>query len=73
MDSFVARKGAFIAERDVVGFARRIQVHPGVVAGQLRQRMQRWDLFTKLLVKVRDAAISGAVTDDWGQVVSVSK
>jgi HTH-type transcriptional regulator / antitoxin HigA len=72
MDSFIARKQPFFSERDLLGFARRLQVHPGIVAGQLRRRINRWDLFAKLLVKVRDEAISAAVVDGWGQVAPVS-
>jgi HTH-type transcriptional regulator/antitoxin HigA len=72
MDSFFARKNPYFSERDLLGFARRLQVHPGIVAGQLRKRLDRWDLFTRLLVKVRHAAISGAVVDGWGQIAPVS-
>jgi HTH-type transcriptional regulator/antitoxin HigA len=72
MDSFVARKQPFFSERDLLGFAKRLQVHPGIVAGQLRKRLDRWDLFTRLLVKVREAAISAAVVDGWGQVAPVT-
>ncbi|HVM81250.1 MAG TPA: HigA family addiction module antitoxin [Stellaceae bacterium] len=72
MDSFIARKTPFFSERDLLGFARRLQLHPGIVAGQLRKRINRWDIFTKLLVKVRDAAISAATVDGWGHVAPVS-
>ena len=60
MASFIARKQPFFSERDVIGFARRIQVHPGIVAGQLRHQTGRSDIFHKLLVKIRQFAISGA-------------
>jgi HTH-type transcriptional regulator/antitoxin HigA len=72
MDSFIARKNPFFSERDLLGFAKRLQVHPGIVAGQLRKRLDRWDLFTRLLVKVRQYAISGAIVDGWGQIAPVS-
>lgn len=72
MDSFIARKKPFFAERDLLGFAKRVQVHPGIVAGQLRNKLDKWDLFTRFLVKVREAAISGAVVDGWGQVAPVN-
>jgi HTH-type transcriptional regulator/antitoxin HigA len=47
MDSFIDRKNPFFSQRDLLGFARVIQVHPGIVAGQLRRRTERWDLFTR--------------------------
>lgn len=72
MDLFIARKAPFFSERDVLGFASRLQVHPGIVAGQLRRRINRWDIFTKLLVKIRQAVTSAAIVDGWGQVPPVS-
>jgi HTH-type transcriptional regulator/antitoxin HigA len=72
MDLFIARKNPFFSERDVLGFAKRLQVHPGIVAGQLRRRLDRWDLFSRLLVKVRESVIPGATVDGWGEVAPVS-
>jgi HTH-type transcriptional regulator / antitoxin HigA len=51
-ESFVARKG----------------VHPGIVAGRLRRKLDNWKIFTKHLAKVRAQVISGAVVDGWGEV-----
>lgn len=72
MDSFFLRKSPFFSERDLLGFAKRMQVHPGIVAGQLRRRLDRWDLFTRHLAKVRQAVISTALSDGWGQVAPLS-
>jgi HTH-type transcriptional regulator/antitoxin HigA len=72
MDSFYDRKAPYFSERDLLGFARRLQVHPGIVAGQLRKRLDRWDLFTRLLAKVRQPATSAAIVDGWGQVAPIS-
>lgn len=72
MDDFIKRKNPFFSERDVLGFAKRLQIHPGIVAGQLRKRIDRWDLFTRMLVKVRHSVISGAMVDGWGHVFPVS-
>ena len=55
MDSFIARKAPFFADRDVVGFARRMNVHPGLVVGQIQKRTERWDLLRRHLVKVPSA------------------
>lgn len=68
MDSFIKRKSPFFSDRDVLGLAKRLQVHPGIVAGQLRKRLDKWTIFSKMLVKVRSHVISGAVVDGWGQV-----
>ncbi|MBX3327721.1 MAG: HigA family addiction module antidote protein [Nitrospira sp.] len=72
MDSFIKRKSPFFSDRDVLGLAKRLQVHPGVVAGQLRRRLDKWSIFSKMLVRVRNHALSGAVVDGWGQIAPVS-
>lgn len=72
MDSFVARKAPFFAERDIIGFARRISVHPGLVVGQIRKRTGRWDFLARHLVKVRSHVLPGAMVDGWGVTAPVS-
>lgn len=71
MDSFLGRKMTMPSDRDILGFARRLQVHPGIVAGQIRKRLDRWDIFSKMLVKIRPSVTSAAVVDGWGQVAQV--
>jgi HTH-type transcriptional regulator/antitoxin HigA len=68
MESFIARKAPFFAERDVVGFARRLNVHPGLVVGQIQKRTQRWDFLRRHLVKVRSFVLPSATSDGWGVV-----
>jgi HTH-type transcriptional regulator/antitoxin HigA len=70
--SFIARKEPFFSERDVVGFARRVQVHPGIVVGQIQARTKKWDFLRKYLVKIRQFLLPGAMVDGWGQVAPVS-
>jgi HTH-type transcriptional regulator / antitoxin HigA len=72
MESFIARKSPFFSERDVLGFARRIEVHPALVVGQIRNHLQRWDYLSRYLTKIRTFATAGAIVDGWGQVVPVS-
>jgi len=66
MDSFIARKAPFFADRDVAGFARRMNVHPGLVVGQIQKRTKRWDLLRRHLVKIRAHVLPGAMVDGWG-------
>lgn len=68
MDSFIARKQPFFSERDVLGFARRLQVHPGIVVGQLQRRTGRYELLRRYQAKVRQAVAPGAILDGWGNV-----
>jgi len=72
MSSFIARKAPFFSERDVVGFARRMQVHPGIVVGQIQAHTKKWDFLRKYLVKIRQYLLPGAMVDGWGQVAPVS-
>lgn len=71
MDSFIARKSPVFAERDILGVAATLRVHPGLVAGQLRNKIGRYDLFTRHLVKIRSVISPSAVVDGWGDVAVV--
>lgn len=68
MDNFVARVAPFFKEERVLRFAQRLQVHPGLVVGQLQRRLVRYDLFRKYQVKVRSFVTASARTDGWGVV-----
>lgn len=71
MDSFVARKAPVFAERDILGLAATLKIHPGLIAGQLRHRTGRYDRFTSHLVKIRSIVTPGAMVDGWGNVSPV--
>jgi HTH-type transcriptional regulator/antitoxin HigA len=71
MDAFIARKAPFFSERDLIGFARTIKVHPGIVAGQLHHRTGRFERFRNYLAKVRTIVAPNAIADGWGNVVPV--
>ena len=72
MNLFIARKAPFFAERDVIGFARRLNVHPGLVVGQIQRHTERWDFLRRYLVKVRGFVLPGSMVDGWGVAASVS-
>ena len=71
LQSFIARKAPVYADRDIVGFARTLQIHPGLVAGQLRHKLNRYDRFTTHLVKIRSTIAPSASVDGWGDVAPV--
>jgi len=66
--SFIARVSPFFKEERVLQFAQRLNIHPGLVVGQLQRRLVRYDLFRKHQVKVRAFITSAARTDGWGVV-----
>ena len=71
LQSFIARKDPFFNERDILGFARTLQLHPGLVAGQLQKYTGRYDRFRKHLVRVRSIVTPSAMVDGWGDVAPV--
>ncbi|MFL6844361.1 MAG: HigA family addiction module antitoxin [Allosphingosinicella sp.] len=73
MNGFIARKAPFFSERDMLGFAKVLGVHPGLVAGQLQHRTKRYDRFRQHLPAILPHARVGAAVDGWGDVYPVSE
>lgn len=72
LQAFIARKAPFYHERDILGFAKTIGVHPGLVAGQLRRHLGRYDLFGNHMAKIRSIVTPNAFVDGWGNVSPVN-
>lgn len=72
IDDFIVRKSPFFSERDILGFARIQERHPGIVVGQLHWKTSRYDLLRKYLIKVRGLIAPYCMTDGWGQVAPVA-
>jgi HTH-type transcriptional regulator / antitoxin HigA len=71
MSKFISRVKPYFSEAKLVGFARRIGRHPGIVVGQLQHRLGRHDLLNKLKAKIRSHVIGAALTDGWGVTVDI--
>lgn len=71
LESFIARKSPFFNERDILGFAKTLDIHPGLVAGQLQRHTGRYDLFRQHLVKIRAIVAPSATVDGWGDVAPI--
>jgi len=71
LETFLKRKHPFYYEKDVIAFAHMYNRHPGLVVGQIRKRLNRFDYLTRHLVKIRQFVLPGAITDGWGQVAPV--
>lgn len=71
LDGFIARKSPFFAERDILGFANTLNIHPGLVAGQLQYHTGRYDRFRDHLVKIKPYITPSAIVDGWGDVAPV--
>ena len=75
LNSFIARKGQFVSERDIVGLAGVVGTHPALVVGQWQRKTGKYQNFRKYLVNVRKHLInerSKALLDGWGHVAAVN-
>jgi HTH-type transcriptional regulator/antitoxin HigA len=71
LQGFIDRKAPYFSERDILGFSRTLQIHPGLVAGQLQHKTGRYDRFRTHLVKIRSIVAPSATVDGWGDVAPV--
>ena len=71
MHKFYKTKAPFFAERDVIAFSKMVKVHPGLVAGQLRHKTGRHNIFADMLVKVRHLIAPTSIVDGWGEIAPV--
>jgi HTH-type transcriptional regulator/antitoxin HigA len=71
MTGFVVRVNPMFTEEQIVGFSRRIHIHPGIVVGQLqRRKLIHWSVYRKRLVKIREFIVGNAITDGYGQIIN---
>ncbi len=71
LKKFIQVKSPFFAERDIRGFAATYKIHPGIVAGQLQHKTERFDLFRNHLVRIRSVVTPNAMVDGWGDVAPI--
>jgi HTH-type transcriptional regulator/antitoxin HigA len=65
--SFLARKGKFISEQDVLAFAARLEVHPGIVVGQIQHKQQKYNWLRKYQTSIRNYLLDWEFVDGWGR------
>jgi HTH-type transcriptional regulator/antitoxin HigA len=74
LDNFIMRVGPLYAKQQILGFANRIGVHPGIVVGQLQFRKEiPWSSYRQALEKVRHIIIQSSLTDGWGHMPPIFK
>lgn len=71
IESFINRKAPIFPERDFLGLAKVLGVHPSLVAGQIQFKTGRYELFRTHLVRIRDRVLPSAIVDGWGDVAPV--
>ncbi|MGH9737046.1 MAG: HigA family addiction module antitoxin [Candidatus Acidiferrales bacterium] len=72
VDDWLKRKKPYYYEKDVLAFSRTLERHPGLVVGQIRRKLNRYDYLTRYLVKIRHFVVPNAMADGWGQTVPIS-
>lgn len=72
LDSFMARKGQYISEKDVLAFAARLRINPSVVVGQIQYRRNRYDWLRKYQKGMRGHVTGWKFTDGWKQPFPVA-
>jgi HTH-type transcriptional regulator/antitoxin HigA len=74
IDSFIKRVAPFYSEPRINNLATRLNIHPGIIVGQLQHRQEiGYNAHRKLMVKVRDLVTETAFTDGWGRPTPITK
>lgn len=71
LEDFIARVQPYLSEQRVLLFAQKKGIHPGIVVGQLQNKLDRWDFLKKHQAKTRQFVTSSAVTDGWGLALEI--
>jgi HTH-type transcriptional regulator / antitoxin HigA len=70
LEEFIRSCTPRYSEARINNFATRLQIHPGIIVGQLQHRGEiSYAAHRKLLTKVRDLVTEFAFTDGWSQPV----
>lgn len=67
LESFLMRKGNFISEQDVLMLAARLEVHPGIVVGQIQHARKKYAWLRKYQTSIRNYLLDWGCTDGWGR------
>ena len=70
-ESFMETNGSIVKVQEIRGFANRQNIHPGIVAGFVRRRLNRRNILNGLNEKIRSNLLKKAVYDGWGHVAPV--
>lgn len=72
LESFILRTTPLYSTQRITNFARRMNVHPSIVAGQLKFRKElNWTKMTRMNVDVRDLVRDSTIYDGWDRVPPV--
>ena len=71
INSFIKRIAPLYSKEQIIQFANRIRVHPGIIVGQLQHRGEiRFSANREMLVKIREKVLPTSVVDGWGNTIA---
>ena len=69
LEAFITRTRPLYSRAKILGFADKLNVHPGILVGQLQYRGEiLYSHSRDLLIKVRDMMLPAVETDGWGRL-----
>jgi HTH-type transcriptional regulator/antitoxin HigA len=72
LTQFIKTYSPRYTEARLNNLATRLQIHPGIIVGQLQHRGEiSYAAFKSMLIKVRHLAVDLAFTDGWGQPIPI--
>lgn len=72
MEGFIARNNPMFTKQMIIGFAARLHIHPGIVAGQLQGRgLIPYSFHRDMLEKIRSVVSISVLTDGFGNRISL--
>lgn len=70
LERFITMYAPRFSEASINNFATQIQIHPGIIVGQLQHRRQiGYNQHHRLMVRIREMVTELAFTDGWGHPV----
>lgn len=70
LETFIKAHSPRYSEALINNLATQLQIHPGIIVGQLHYRKEiGYNIHRKLMTKVRELATATAFTDGWGHPV----
>jgi HTH-type transcriptional regulator/antitoxin HigA len=71
LDGFIARVRPLFSKSRIQGFAAKLNIHPGLVVGQLQHRkMIPYSHSREMLARIRHVLTEVALTDGFGSILS---
>ena len=73
MENFIARHKPVFSKLSIIGFARRLNIHPGIVVGQLHggRKLIPYSFHREMLEKVKAIVTVSILTDGFGNKISL--